>query len=162
MAETIKNVVAQVNGIGSTVPFIIGGEERHPEKSFDVINPFKGQVAHKCGAASTKDAEAAIDAAARAFPAWSKATPKKRRDIFLKATQIIDKRYEELSRYMMEETGCPQDWADFNLGVSKDFFTDVAGKIGSIVGTVPTTQDEDTGALILKEPYGVVLAIAPW
>jgi acyl-CoA reductase-like NAD-dependent aldehyde dehydrogenase len=162
MAQTIKNVVAQVNGIGSTVPFIIGGEERRPDKTFDVINPSNGKVAHQCGAASQKDVQGAVEAASRAFKSWSKSTPRQRRDILLKATQVMDKRYDELAGYMMEETGCPKDWADFNLGVAKDFFTDVAGKIGSIVGAVPTTQDENTGAFIFKEPYGVVLAIAPW
>jgi len=37
----------------------------------------------------------------------------------------------------------------------------VAGKISGIVGTVPALQDPSRSAMVMKEPYGVVLGIAP-
>jgi acyl-CoA reductase-like NAD-dependent aldehyde dehydrogenase len=29
-------------------------------------------------------------------------------------------------------------------------------------GSFPSTMNTDTSAIVLQEPYGVVLAIAPW
>lgn len=162
MAEAIKKVVNKVEGETFSVPFVINGEEHYPEKSFDVTNPATGKVVHKGGAASEADAFAAVDAAAKAFKTWRNTIPRERRDIFLKAGEIMQGRREELARYMMDETGCTRSWADFNLDVARDFIIDVAGRIATLVGMIPATQDENTGAYVLKEPFGVVLAIAPW
>lgn len=37
-----------------------------------------------------------------------------------------------------------------------------AGRISSIEGTVPTVAQEGQSAVVVKEPYGVILGIAPW
>ncbi len=144
------------------VPFFINGEQVHPEKSFDVSNPATGKVVHRAGSATLADAAAVVDAAAKAFQTWKKSLPKTRRDIFLKAAEVMEKRRDELSQYMMDETGCPRQWADFNINIAKDMFIDVAGRISSLEGSIPTPEDPTIGGLILREPYGVVLAIAPW
>ena len=145
-----------------TVPFFIGGEEVLTERTFDIVNPATGKVVHKSSSASDTEALAAVEAAAKAFPAWRDLVPRKRRDILLKAAEILEKRRGELAGYMIEETGVAQGWADFNLDVAKDFIIDVAGRISGLEGTIPTTQDPGVGALVLKEPFGVILAIAPW
>ncbi|KAK3941531.1 aldehyde dehydrogenase domain-containing protein [Diplogelasinospora grovesii] len=164
MAETAKEVVsAIVNGETSySVPFFINGEEVHPEKKFDIISPDTGKVVHRCGSATSAEAAAAVEAAAKAFKTWKKSLPKTRRDVFLKAAELFEKRKAELAQYMMDETGCAQVWADFNVNLAKDMLVDVAGRISSLEGTIPVAADPNVGALILKEPYGVVLAIAPW
>lgn len=145
-----------------TVPFFIGGEEIVTEKTFEIVNPATGKAIHKCSSASDADALAAVEAAAKAFPAWRDLVPRKRRDILLKAAEVLERRRDELAGYMIEETGVPRGWADFNLDVAKDFIIDVAGRISGLEGTIPTTQDPGVGALVLKEPFGVILAIAPW
>jgi acyl-CoA reductase-like NAD-dependent aldehyde dehydrogenase len=43
-----------------------------------------------------------------------------------------------------------------------DMLRDVAGRLSGIMGHIPNCEEEGTQALILKEPYGVVLGIAPW
>jgi acyl-CoA reductase-like NAD-dependent aldehyde dehydrogenase len=63
---------------------------------------------------------------------------------------------------MIEETGAATSWADFNLSLAPELLRDVAGRISSIAGSIPSTSAEDTRALVYKEPYGVILAIAPW
>ncbi|KAK4217038.1 salicylaldehyde dehydrogenase [Rhypophila decipiens] len=151
-----------VNGEGYTVPFLINGENVHPERSFDVTNPATGKVVHRSGSASEVEVQAAVDAAAQAFKTWKKTTPQQRRNIFLKVADNLESRKEELAKYMMEETGCPQQWADFNLMTAKDFLYDVGGRISSVEGSYPATNNPETGAIVLREPFGVVLAIAPW
>lgn len=146
----------------TTVPFFIDGEDVIGSRTFDVVNAATGQVAHQCSSASEADATAAVGAAARAFPAWKAMVPGARRDVFLRAAAIMERRRDELATTMVDELGVPRSWADFNLTVATSLILDVAGRLVTIEGTIPTPQDPNTGALVLKEPFGVVLAIAPW
>jgi len=145
-----------------TVPFFIGGEEVLPPKTFDVVSPGTGEVVHKSGSASDVEVKAAADAATKAFKTWKNSLPHERRDIFLKAAEVFEKRREELGNYMMSETGAPRQWADFNIQTARDFLFDMAGRVATLDGAFPTTKDPNFGALVLKEPFGAVLAIAPW
>lgn len=147
---------------GATVPFFINGRDVLSEKTFDVVNPATHAAVHKCSSATSSDAQAAVDAAAAALPAWKALPPGKRRDIFLKAAEVMDRRKDELAATMMEEVGVGKGWADFNVATSRDFLLDLAGRLVTIEGFVPTPADPATGAMVIKEPYGVVLAIAPW
>lgn len=147
---------------GSTVPFFINGKDVLASKTFDVVNPATHAAVHKCSSATQADAQAAVDAAAAALPAWKALTPGKRRDIFLKAADVMEKRKDELATTMMDEVGVPRGWADFNISVARDFLLDIAGRLVTIEGFIPTPSDPATGALVVKEPFGVILAIAPW
>ncbi|KAL2154390.1 hypothetical protein VTH82DRAFT_3066 [Thermothelomyces myriococcoides] len=145
-----------------SVPFYINGKEVHPEKKFSVVSPATGKVVHQAGSASETEVRAAVDTAAEAFRTWRKSLPRTRRDILLKAADVMEQRREELGNYMVDETGCPRQWADFNITAAKEFIIDVAGRVSSLEGSIPTAADPDTGALVLREPFGVILAIAPW
>ncbi|KAH6657773.1 Aldehyde/histidinol dehydrogenase [Truncatella angustata] len=145
-----------------TVPFIINGEERRPEKTFDVVSPDTGKVLHQCGIATEADVNAAVEAAAKALPKWRNTTPGQRRDIILRAADIFDKRRDELKPYMQEAVAAAVGWASFNIDTTIDIVKDVAGRVSSIAGTVPALADPNLGAMVVKEPYGVCLAIAPW
>ncbi|KAK4165714.1 aldehyde dehydrogenase domain-containing protein [Cladorrhinum sp. PSN259] len=145
-----------------SVPFWINGEEYQPEKKFDVIEPATGKVVHQSGSATQTEVKAVVEAASNAFKTWKKVLPKARRDIFMKAAEIFERRREELGQYMIDETSCPRQWADFNIGVAIDFLLDIGGRIRTLEGTIPITADPEVGAMIVKEPFGVVLAIAPW
>ena len=147
---------------GYSVPFFINGKEVRPERSFQVVSPATGKVVHKSGSASAADVRAATDAAANAFKTWRKSLPKQRRDIFLKAAEVMERRKDELAQYMMSETGASRQWADFNVNTARELILDVAGRVATIEGSLPTAADPNTGAMILKEPFGVILAIAPW
>lgn len=151
-----------IHSAGTAVPFFIDGKHVVGAKTFGVTNPATGKVVHQCSSASEADAHAAVDAAARALPAWRAMLPAKRRDIFLKAAAVLEQRRDELATTHVEELGVSRQWADFNLSVAKDLILDVAGRLVTIEGSIPTTQDPNTGALVVKEPFGVILAIAPW
>jgi acyl-CoA reductase-like NAD-dependent aldehyde dehydrogenase len=147
---------------GAPVPFFINGKEVHPETRFKVVSPASGKVVHEAASATEGDVRAAVDAAATAFKTWKKSLPRVRRDIFLKGAEIMERRRDELARYIMDETSCTRQWADFNISTAKELFVDVAGRVASLEGSIPTVADPNCGAMVLREPYGVVLAIAPW
>ncbi|KAF7552065.1 hypothetical protein G7Z17_g4586 [Cylindrodendrum hubeiense] len=97
------------------------------------------------------------------FPAWSRTKAFMRRDIFLAAADIMDKRREELGSYMHEEIGADQGYQDFILGLAIEGLKDTAGRIaGAIQGSVPESNYDGMKAIIYKKPYGVNVGIAPW
>lgn len=145
-----------------TVPFFINGQDVVSTETFDIVSPATGEVLHKCSSAGEEDARRAVDAAAQALPAWKALPPGKRREILLRATDIMEQRREELVNTHVEEVGGTRQWANFNVSVAKDLILDAAGRLVAVEGSIPTPQDPNTGALVLKEPFGVVLAIAPW
>ncbi|KAF4340595.1 aldehyde dehydrogenase [Fusarium beomiforme] len=145
-----------------TVPFLINGSDYTSERAVDVVSPASGEVVHRYHSADVKDANAAVEAAAEAFKSWRKTRPSERRDLFLKAAEIMEKRREELRKYSMAETGSDATWADFDISTGISHLKEVAGRIGTLEGAIPTVSDPNTTALVLREPYGVVVAIAPW
>ncbi|MDE1009714.1 MAG: aldehyde dehydrogenase family protein, partial [Paraburkholderia fungorum] len=56
---------------------LIGGEARAASNgaTFDRFNPVTGEVASRAPAATLADADAAVSAAAAAFPAWAALPP---------------------------------------------------------------------------------------
>ncbi|KAJ7842814.1 Aldehyde/histidinol dehydrogenase [Mycena olivaceomarginata] len=97
-----------------------------------------------CSSASLDDADAAVAAASAAFPAWSKTKPAQRRNILLKAADLLEQRAEELKLHMQQETGAGEMFAGFNVGTAAEFLRDAAGRISGITGSIPVCQDEGT------------------
>lgn len=156
-AETTTN-----NGNLHTVPAFIKGADHHSGSAYDVVSPATGKVVHRYRSVSVEDAGLAVDAAAEALKTWRKTPPELRRDIFLKAAEVMERRRSELVQYMIDETGSDPGWAQFNVNVTVNHIKDVAGRIITLEGSFPPTMSVDTSAIVLQEPYGVVLAIAPW
>ena len=81
----------------------------------------------------------------------------------LKAADILAKRGEELGEYMIRETGSVPGYAGgFNIPNSVEMLKDVAGRIITISANMPVCGQEGRNAILYKEPYGVILGIAPW
>lgn len=145
------------------VPLLINGKEIINETTFDVVSPVSGKLIWKSSSVSKQQAIEAVEAAQAAFPAWSKTKPSFRRDILLKASDILNSRGEELSEYMDIETGSPEGVSKyFNVPSSVEQLRDVAGRIITVTGNVLVPAEEGKSALMYKEPYGVVFGIAPW
>lgn len=146
----------------TTHPLIISNKPHKTSSSFPVHSPATGKLLHHFSSASIDDTTHAITTAQAAFPAWRALPPPKKRDIFLRAAEIMTSRKEALAKICADETGAPPAWGEFNLNLAADILKDVAGRLSSIVGTIPSTAQEGVSALVYKEPYGVILAIAPW
>jgi acyl-CoA reductase-like NAD-dependent aldehyde dehydrogenase len=146
-----------------TVPFLIDGKEVVSSTTFPVVSPSDSETLWQCSSASVKDAMAAVEAASAAFPAWSKTKPSFRRSIFLKAADLLDKREDECHGYLMRETGAMESFSKFNTTITTEMLRDVSGRIEQALhGEIPVCAQEGTEALLVKEPFGVVLGIAPW
>jgi acyl-CoA reductase-like NAD-dependent aldehyde dehydrogenase len=146
-----------------TVPLLIDGKEVTTKTTFSVTSPSSHEDIWQSSSASLDDVKAAASAAQKAFPLWSKMKPAAKRAIFLKAADIMDARATELAEYMKIETGAAPPFAEgFVVPKTAEMLRDVAGRLSTVMGSIPTCEEEGTSALVVKEPLGVVLAIAPW
>ncbi|KFZ19753.1 hypothetical protein V501_00523 [Pseudogymnoascus sp. VKM F-4519 (FW-2642)] len=165
MNLSTSHLTGPVNGeLGKlyTIPAQINGKEVILSPAFDVHSPINGSLIHRCSSASVADALSAVTAAQAAFPEWRDLPPAAKRDIFLNTAEIFKSRNEELLKYMIDETGASEFWSDFNITLAADILKDIAGRISSLKGDAPITGNPGTSAIVYKEPYGVILGIAPW
>jgi acyl-CoA reductase-like NAD-dependent aldehyde dehydrogenase len=146
-----------------TIPLQINGEDVTTSKTFDVFAPNTGKVIHQAYAATIPEAIKAVEAAEAAFQSWADTPPNIKRNIILKAADVLERRTEEVGKWEEEEAGATTFYASgFDVPTAVNGLKEVAGKISGIVGTVPALQDPSRSAMVMKEPYGVVLGIAPW
>lgn len=149
-------------GPSSTIPLFLDGKEITTEKTFDVTSPNDNKVCWKCSAASEQDALNAVASAQKAFKTWSKTKPSQRRDILLKAAELLKQSKETAYRHSNVETGAVSSMTDFEFNLAIEGCLTMGGLIQSVNGSVLTPGEEGKSALMLREPYGVILAIAPW
>lgn len=146
-----------------SVPLIINGKEEYPSSTFDVISPYTNEPCWTAAAATPQDALRAVEAADAAFPSWSTTKPTVRRDILLKAADLLEERLEQNAEYMRTEMGADVGAsAGFVVPLAIRMLRDVAGRITSICGSVPVVEAEGQSAIVFKEPMGVILGIVPW
>jgi acyl-CoA reductase-like NAD-dependent aldehyde dehydrogenase len=121
-----------------TVPLLINGQDVTTAKTIDVTNPSTGKVIHLASSAGVPEAIQAVEAAQAAFESWAATPPNIKRDIFLRAADILEKRTEEVGKFEEEEAGASTFYASgFDVPTAVNGLRDVAGKISGIVGTVP-------------------------
>ncbi|KAL4871593.1 hypothetical protein BDV12DRAFT_24772 [Aspergillus spectabilis] len=150
------------NGDNAVLPLIINNESVVTDNIFEVHNPATGELMNRCAGASVDDATRAVAAAKAAFPAWSKTSPRERGAILSKAADVMLSRKEELIQIQIEETGAERPFVEKTFMGSVAFLRDFAGMIPTVEGKSPIVKDEGASALVVKQPYGVVLGIAPW
>lgn len=146
-----------------TVPLLINGQEEYTDTTFDVISPYTNTPCWTSASATPQDAIRAVEAADAAFPTWSQTKPTARRDILLKAADLLEQRLEENAAYMRTEMGADEGAsAGFVVPLAIRMLRDVAGRITSICGSVPVVEAEGQSAIVFKEAMGVILGIVPW
>ncbi|USP77974.1 salicylaldehyde dehydrogenase [Curvularia clavata] len=144
------------------VPLLINGREVCTDITIPVTSPSSHKLIWHASSASLEEVKAAVEAAHTAFPAWSRMKAATKRAIFMKAADAVEFRSQELGTYMEMEIGCLPSFSKAMLKSTSELLRDVAGRINTIVGCIPPTVEEDTSAIVVKEPFGVVLGIAPW
>jgi acyl-CoA reductase-like NAD-dependent aldehyde dehydrogenase len=132
------------------------------DRTFDRLNPVTGEVATTASAASVADANAAVEAAAAAFPAWSALGPNARRALLNKAADALAGRADAFVDAMMGEIGATEGWARFNLMLAVGMVREAAALTTQISGEVIPSDKPGCIAMALREPVGVMLGIAPW
>ncbi|OLL28195.1 salicylaldehyde dehydrogenase [Burkholderia sp. SRS-W-2-2016] len=146
------------------VTLLIDGKSRGASdgRTFERINPANGRVASRAAAATLADVDAAVEAAARAFPAWSALAPGERRKRLLAAADLMDARVGEFIETGLAETGAMPNWYGFNVMLAANMLREAAAMTTQIDGDVIPSNVPGSLAMAVRQPCGVVLGMAPW
>ncbi|MGC0313618.1 aldehyde dehydrogenase family protein [Kitasatospora acidiphila] len=125
------------------------------------LDPSTGAVYAIVAAAGPEDVTAAVDAAHDAFPLWAGLAPAARRDVLVKAADLLESRLEEYTAAMIAETGGTRNWARQNVFVTARNMREAATAATAPAGHIPST-DRRQLSLAMVEPAGVVVGIVPW
>ena len=141
----------------------IAGRWADGAEAADNINPSNtGDIVGQYARASRKDAEAAIEAARAAFPAWSRSGIQQRHDILQKVSNEILARKDELGRLLAREEGktLPEAVGEvMRAGQIFDFF---AGEVLRLAGEKLPSTRPGIEVEVTREPLGVIGIITPW
>ena len=143
---------------------LIGGELVVGEgPAEDVLNPATGEVLAKVPEASLPQIQAAVAAAERAFPGWSRTPPKDRATVLLKLADAIEANGAELAR--LESLNCGKPYAlalADEIPAVADVFRFFAGAVRTMQGAVAGEYAAGYTSMIRRDALGVVASIAPW
>ncbi len=162
--QALTRVVPQMENKMNDIRMHRGGNKvaASSGQTFERRNPLDGSVATRAPAATVSDAQAAVDAAAKAFPAWAAMGPSQRRALLLKAAQALEARTPQFIQTMAAETGAAAPWAGFNAQLAAGMLQEAASLTTQISGDVIPSDVPGSLAMGLRVPAGVVLGIAPW
>jgi len=129
---------------------------------FDDIEPASGEVIAEIPDSDARDVDAAVIAAKRAFPLWSKTRAEERSRILLKLADLIEQNLDELAALESRDNGKPVSLAkrmDIPRAVANFRFFATA-----ILHHASEAHVTDDVALnyTLRQPIGVAGLISPW
>ena len=146
------------------VQLLIGGQSRPAADgaTFTRISPLDGQAVTTAAAGKAADANAAVEAAAKAFPVWSALPPSEKRLRLLKAADLLASRAAGFAQTGMAEMGSSGAWYGFNVMLAANMLRDAAGMVTQIQGNVIPSEHTGRLAMAVRVPCGVVVGMAPW
>ena len=128
-----------------------------------VYNPATGDVILEIAEATAAQVDAAVEAADRAFDAWSQTTPKTRSECLLKLADAIAAQAETLAQLESLNCGKPLHCViNDEMPAIADVFRFFAGAARCLPGMAAGEYLEGHTSMIRRDPVGVVASIAPW
>jgi succinate-semialdehyde dehydrogenase / glutarate-semialdehyde dehydrogenase len=141
---------------------LVNGQWLAGSTRFDVTDPATGQKLVDVANLGAADAQAALVAAEKAWPAWRTKTAKERGAILMKWFHLLHQHADDLARIMTAEQGKPLAEAKGEVGYGASFLEWFAEEAKRVYGeTIPTT-DNNKRYLVIKQAMGVCAAITPW
>lgn len=104
----------------------------------------------------------AIVTAAEAFKSWSQMPPPARGEILYKASQEIDKNFEELATTLTKDEGKTISSARGEIARGRDIFRYFGSHGWRAMGSVMPPYQQNQMLYSFREPLGVVSIITPW
>jgi succinate-semialdehyde dehydrogenase/glutarate-semialdehyde dehydrogenase len=130
--------------------------------TFDVANPADGVTIASVPNLGAAEAQAAIDAANAAFPAWSAKTAKERAAVMRKWFDLLLANADDLAALMTAEQGKPLPEAKGEVVYGASFVEWFAEEAKRVCGDVMASTWSDKRMVVIKQPIGVCAAITPW
>jgi malonate-semialdehyde dehydrogenase (acetylating)/methylmalonate-semialdehyde dehydrogenase len=128
----------------------------------DVINPATAELLARTPLSTAADVDAAVQAAADAFPAWRRTPPGERVQYLFKLKNLLEEHLGEIARLITEENGktLAEAKAELRRGIEN---VEVACGIPMMMQGY-NLEDVTPGVdeTLIRQPLGVVAAIVPF
>lgn len=132
------------------------------EPAMPVIDKATGEAIAKVPDLGAAETRAAIEAAHRALPLWSKMLAKERSRILRRWYELILAHADELALLLTQEQGKPLAEAKGEILYGANFVEFFAEEAKRVYGETTPTHKADARVVVIKQPIGVVAAITPW
>src|SRR5262245_9714458 len=142
--------------------YIDGGWVAGGSATIAVDDPATGEVIGVVPKLGRTETRAAIDAAARAWPAWRARTGKERAAVLRKWFDLIVAAQEDLATLMTLEQGKPLAESRTEGAYGAGFLEWFAEEAKRTYGDTIPSPARDKRIVVIKEPVGVVGCITPW
>lgn len=141
--------------------FINGAFDRNGQQEMNVVSPIDGSVISTLPLSSNSDVDKAVQAAKKAFPAWSALTLKERVQVFFKYRTLLEKHCEELTELVHLENG--KTHSESRAEVMKSIeLCEFAVSMPQIVTNEIQEVSKGVECRIERKPLGVVASITPF
>ncbi|WP_155057730.1 gamma-aminobutyraldehyde dehydrogenase [Streptomyces blattellae] len=143
----------------------IAGEFRDAAdgRTTEVVNPVTGEAYATAPLSGQADVDAAMAAAAAAFPGWRDTTPAERQKALLKIADAFEERAEDLIAAEVENTGKPVGLTrSEEIPPMVDQIRFFAGAARMLEGRSAGEYMEGMTSIVRREPVGVCAQVAPW
>ncbi|KIV68383.1 Aldehyde dehydrogenase B [Pseudomonas sp. FeS53a] len=128
----------------------------------DIFNPATGACIGQVPNLGAAEAQQAIEAAERAWPAWRALTAKERSARLKRWHALMIEHTETLAQILTLEQGKPLAEARGEIVYAASFIEWFAEEAKRIYGDTIPSHKGDARIVVTKEPIGVVAAITPW
>ncbi|MFA6155307.1 NAD-dependent succinate-semialdehyde dehydrogenase [Mesorhizobium sp.] len=131
-------------------------------ESFEVTDPATGTTVAFVAALDARQTTRAIDAAARAFPAWRSLLPQERSRILRKWFELIVAAKGDLALLMTLEQGKPLQESLGEIDYAASFVEWYAEEARRLNAESVTSHLANAEMMVRREPLGVVGVVTPW
>ncbi|HZJ17377.1 MAG TPA: CoA-acylating methylmalonate-semialdehyde dehydrogenase [Chthoniobacteraceae bacterium] len=140
----------------------IAGEWRAANGGTPVFNPSMGEVIAECPAGGADDVNAAVEAAAAAFPAWSETPPVERARVMFRYRQILEENFDQLCASVSREHGKTLAEARGSLFRGLENIEYACGAPTLLMGDSLENIARGVDCETLLQPLGVCVGITPF
>ena len=127
-----------------------------------IRDPADGSVVGEVPVMGAAETRQAIEAAARALPAWAKRTAKDRGAVLRRFAELMIANTDDLAVIMVREQGKPLAEAKGEIAYAASFLEWFAEEGKRVYGELIPTFRADARLMVMRQPVGVAAAITPW
>jgi acyl-CoA reductase-like NAD-dependent aldehyde dehydrogenase len=124
-------------------------------ETFEKLSPATGKEICRVARSHSADVSGAIEAAMKAFPAWSEQTPVARGEILMAITRFMRDRKGEIAAVVAAETGMSFNAAIAETGAAIAQGEFMAGEGRRLYGRTTTSVVPNKWVMTVREPLGV-------
>jgi len=140
----------------------INGRWEEGEGFIEVIDPSTGEVFAAVSKVTPEQLRQAIEGAHQAFRSWSRRLPVERTRLLLKAADLVRSRVKDIATLLAREQGKAFPDAEREVLGAADCLEYYACLGVNVLGEIPPSNAPKLRSFAIRQPVGVVFAVAAW